>query len=351
LRVQSERFELSVPLRGSVAESLDTDAAGQTTFERGFDEVRCEERERDGHIDLAHAAFVACGDLLDVSGRTWDDLVKPSTTSGNKVDKSRASLNACRRLAWLRSFGAWKISSRWSTRGMNARLSGPNERGRQLRRPYPVGGSASVAWGFLLGTRTILPQAWRKGASIHFFGFDCRRFLDILIGQFSQLYLRFGVDDILSVPPAFGGLISQINGAWRHSRPPDWKSTLGQRSERTAVKVAHISKSIFVKRPPTEAALLRFRGESTHESVAVPKLNVMAINELFGRFNGGGIVRVIVQKFGSNEIEMCVDTDDVGRDSAAMLLLPRSGGSAKLSVTGKGRRRVGDGGSKSLYVR
>jgi hypothetical protein len=58
--------------------------------------------------------------------------------------------------------------------------------------------------------------------------------------------------------------------------------------------------------------LLRFRGESTHESVAVPKLNVVAINELFGRFNGGGIVRVIVQKSGSNEIEMPVDTDDVG---------------------------------------
>jgi len=65
-------------------------------------------------------------------------------------------------------------------------------------------------------------------------------------------------------------------------------------------------------RPPTAVALLRFRGESTHESVAVPKLNVVAINELFGRFNGGGIVRVIVQKFGSNEIEMPVDTDDVG---------------------------------------
>jgi len=69
LRVQSERFELSAPFRGSVAKSLDTDAARQTTFDRGFDEGRCEERERDGHIDLTHTAFVACGDLLDVSGR------------------------------------------------------------------------------------------------------------------------------------------------------------------------------------------------------------------------------------------------------------------------------------------
>jgi hypothetical protein len=65
-----------------------------------------------------------------------------------------------------------------------------------------------------------------------------------------------------------------------------------------------------VQKPPTEAALLRFRGEPTHESGAVPKLNVVADNELFGRFNGGGIVRVIVQEIGSNGIEKPVA--DVG---------------------------------------
>ena len=68
MRVQPERLELSSPFRGRVAESLDTDTARQTTFDRCFDEVGCEERERDGHIDLSHAAFLACGDLLDVSG-------------------------------------------------------------------------------------------------------------------------------------------------------------------------------------------------------------------------------------------------------------------------------------------
>jgi hypothetical protein len=62
----------------------------------------------------------------------------------------------------------------------------------------------------------------------------------------------------------------------------------------------------------TEAALLRFRGEPTHKSVAIPKLNVVALNKLFGRFDGGGIVRGIVQKFGSNGIESPVDADDVG---------------------------------------
>jgi hypothetical protein len=55
LWIQSEGFELSAPFRGSIAKSRDTDAARQTTFDCCFDEVRCQERERDGHIDLSHA--------------------------------------------------------------------------------------------------------------------------------------------------------------------------------------------------------------------------------------------------------------------------------------------------------
>src|SRR6266404_2003005 len=69
LRFQAERFELSTPLRGSIAEPFDTDAARQTTFDCGLDEVRCEEGKRDSHIDLSDAAFLTCGDLLDVSDR------------------------------------------------------------------------------------------------------------------------------------------------------------------------------------------------------------------------------------------------------------------------------------------
>jgi hypothetical protein len=46
MRIQSEDLELSAPFRGSVAEPLDTNAARQTAFDRGFDEIRCEERER-----------------------------------------------------------------------------------------------------------------------------------------------------------------------------------------------------------------------------------------------------------------------------------------------------------------
>ena len=60
----------------------------------------------------------------------------------------------------------------------------------------------------------------------------------------------------------------------------------------------------------------------------------MSANELFDRFNGGGIVRVIVQEFGSNEIEGPADADDVGaivrmerqeRNTLSHRVLPRMG--------------------------
>jgi hypothetical protein len=46
--------------------------------------------------------------------------------------------------------------------------------------------------------------------------FNIVRLDDIFGGQFSQPHLRFAVTDIVSVPLTFGGLISQIDGAWGH---------------------------------------------------------------------------------------------------------------------------------------
>jgi hypothetical protein len=64
LRIKSEGFELPSPFRGSIAESFDSNAAGQATFDGRLDEIRCEKCERDGHIDLTRAAFLAGRDLL-----------------------------------------------------------------------------------------------------------------------------------------------------------------------------------------------------------------------------------------------------------------------------------------------
>src|SRR5450759_5579041 len=64
LRVQSERLELPAPLGRRIAKTLHANAAGQATLNRGSDEIRREERERDGHVNLANAAFFAGGDLF-----------------------------------------------------------------------------------------------------------------------------------------------------------------------------------------------------------------------------------------------------------------------------------------------
>src|SRR5258707_1701462 len=67
--------------------------AWQTTFDRGADEIWCEERERDRHVDLTHAALLTCCDLLDVSDRARNDFVKPATTSGDGANEARATFD------------------------------------------------------------------------------------------------------------------------------------------------------------------------------------------------------------------------------------------------------------------
>src|SRR6202171_4196780 len=58
LRIQSKGFKLPAPFWRSIAKSLDSNAAWQTTFDRGAHEVWCEERERYRHVDLTHAALL-----------------------------------------------------------------------------------------------------------------------------------------------------------------------------------------------------------------------------------------------------------------------------------------------------
>jgi len=67
-----------------------SNTARQTTFDRGADEIWCEERERDRHVDLTHAALLTCCDLLNVGHGARNDLVKPATTSGAMALTRRA---------------------------------------------------------------------------------------------------------------------------------------------------------------------------------------------------------------------------------------------------------------------
>ena len=64
-RIESERLKLPAPFSGRIAEPLNADAAGQAAFYGCFDKIGGEEGERDGHIDLPNAAFLARAKLSD----------------------------------------------------------------------------------------------------------------------------------------------------------------------------------------------------------------------------------------------------------------------------------------------
>jgi hypothetical protein len=98
LGLEPKRFELAAPFRRRIAKSLDTDTAGQATFDRCPYKIRRKECERDGHVDLTHAALLAPCDLFDIDHRPGPDLIKPASTScdgvndaGSTFDPRRAS--------------------------------------------------------------------------------------------------------------------------------------------------------------------------------------------------------------------------------------------------------------------
>ena len=66
MRIESERFELAGPFDRSIAKSFDANTAGQAALDRGSNERRGEEGEREGHVDLPDAAPFPSGDLFSL---------------------------------------------------------------------------------------------------------------------------------------------------------------------------------------------------------------------------------------------------------------------------------------------
>src|SRR3977135_2968155 len=64
-------------------------------------------------------------------------------------------------------------------------------------------------------TLIIINVANRGGLTL-FFVFTLFLSNDIFSGQFTKLYLHFGVADLAGLPPTLVGLIPQIDGAWGH---------------------------------------------------------------------------------------------------------------------------------------
>jgi hypothetical protein len=64
-RIKPEGLELPAPFVWQIAETFNTYAAGQATFNGGFDKIGRKERERDRHVDLTDTAFLADGKFCD----------------------------------------------------------------------------------------------------------------------------------------------------------------------------------------------------------------------------------------------------------------------------------------------
>jgi hypothetical protein len=95
-RIESERLKLPAPFGRRIAEPFDADAAGEATFYGRFDKIGGEEGERDGHVDLPDAAFLAIAELCDRSHPTGDHIIQPATPSRDGADQARPALELFR---------------------------------------------------------------------------------------------------------------------------------------------------------------------------------------------------------------------------------------------------------------
>ena len=95
-RIKSERLKLPAPFSRRIPEALDADAARQAAFYCCFDEIRCEEGERDGHVDLPNAALLSGAKLCDRGYSTRDHIIEPPTTSRDCADQACPALELLR---------------------------------------------------------------------------------------------------------------------------------------------------------------------------------------------------------------------------------------------------------------
>ena len=89
---QTESLILSRPLGRRIAQIGDADAAGEPTFDRGFDQTWSDEGHRDRHVDVTNAAFMPRSDFLD-SLNAGGDSVQPRTATRNRSEQCRSPLD------------------------------------------------------------------------------------------------------------------------------------------------------------------------------------------------------------------------------------------------------------------
>jgi hypothetical protein len=92
---QPEHLMLARPRDGRIEQTGDADAVRETTFQGGFDEVRCQECGRYRHVDVALAAGLPRGNVVDC-GSGGLDLGQPLPSARNRVDELDPDIGADR---------------------------------------------------------------------------------------------------------------------------------------------------------------------------------------------------------------------------------------------------------------
>jgi hypothetical protein len=113
---QTQHLTLTRPFDGEVAEPGHAHSVGEPPIDRRLDEVRCEERERDRHVDLPRGAVLTFGDAFGIRSGIGDEL----------VDERRWSTSRQRRPCTA----TWICGSGWRRLGMRSRSALLIQRGQ-----------------------------------------------------------------------------------------------------------------------------------------------------------------------------------------------------------------------------
>ena len=115
-RTESKRFELPAPFGWRIAEPLDTDAAGQTTFDRCLDQA--------GREEASEMAILTCLTLhFSRTQIPWTVVTRPETTSSSHWRPLAMALT--RRARRSNCFGWTSLrDALWGSRIRRDRLDG-----------------------------------------------------------------------------------------------------------------------------------------------------------------------------------------------------------------------------------
>jgi hypothetical protein len=93
---EPENLMLARPRDRRVEQAGDADPVLQPPFDGGLDEARCQEGQRDRHVDVARAAALPCGDGVDCRGAGLDlgQPLPPASDGGDGGDELDSGVGA-----------------------------------------------------------------------------------------------------------------------------------------------------------------------------------------------------------------------------------------------------------------